>query len=561
MNRSSKSLQKRFITYSSLVLGVVLTIVFVGVTIVSQMRLKEANRTEVKRLQEGLNEKGKLITSLIANISAVPMMGSDQYSLNSYATQLLADKDIVKVEFVGTDGKSVLRLPVSDSLLGVDTTELLLFKHDIITDKQKLGFEQKFGTLIVSVDPQSVNTVTKESQKHLASVRIEQIVMFSIIGFTVILILSITLFYLLRGVVTKPVNEGIRLLNSIAHGDISMDISTEFTSANSSMETALLASSIEEIVQSQKSIAQMTEKMANGIWTMDITERSAKDVLLITLKDMVTNVNSTLLQVKQMSNHVDIVSQQLASAGQAIASGANEQAGNIDNIAHSMKKLVVDAEETATTVNSARTNSQKVSRDAQSGNEQMVELTAAMEEIKGSSSKIQKIIKAIDDIAFQTNLLALNAAVEAARAGQHGKGFAVVAEEVRSLASRSAKAAKETATLIQDSNSRVDNGMVIAEKTATSLEGIVKGINEINSSLGEISAATDIQVAAINQTNESIGNIENITAQNSATSEETASIAQELSHHSKELNALIQTFELNESDNEYEDTMEEDMYN
>lgn len=552
MDRSSVSLQKRFITNSSVVLAIILTIVFIGITIVSQGRLKDATDTEVVRLKEGLNEKGELLTSLISNISAVPMMSSDQYSLNSYAKQLLDDdKDIVKVEFINTEGKAILSLPVQDSLKDINESELLIFEKPIVTDKQKMGFEKQFGVLKVYVNPARVNSVTAESEERLAKVRMQQIITFSIVGFAVIIIISLTLYLLLKGIVTKPVNEGISLINRISHnGDLSIDITREFESAASSMETSMLATSIQEIVKSQKEIAVMTEKMSKGSWNLSIEERSGDDELLLTLKDMVRSVNDTLLKVKEMSNHVDIVSQQLAQAGQSIASGANEQAGNIDNIAHSMKKLVVDAEDTAKNVSKARGNSQKVSNDANTGNEQMVELTSAMEEIKGSSNKIQKIIKTIDDIAFQTNLLALNAAVEAARAGQHGKGFAVVAEEVRSLASRSAKAAKETAVLIQDSNTRVDNGMVIAEKTASSLSDIVEGVKEINDSLGDISNATEMQVSAINQTNESIGRIESITAQNSATSEETASIAQELSHHSKELNSLIQMFELDEDESE-----------
>jgi methyl-accepting chemotaxis protein len=179
----------------------------------------------------------------------------------------------------------------------------------------------------------------------------------------------------------------------------------------------------------------------------------------------------------------------------------------------------------------------------------MSAMTEAMDEISRAGSDISKIIKTIDEIAFQTNLLALNAAVEAARAGQHGKGFAVVAEEVRNLAARSAKAARETADLIEGSVAKTRNGVEIAGETATALDEIVNGIGKVSDLVAEISAAGREQAEGIGQVNTGLGQIDQVTQQNTANAEESAAAAEELSGQAEELRRLLQRFRLDNQEN------------
>jgi len=167
-----------------------------------------------------------------------------------------------------------------------------------------------------------------------------------------------------------------------------------------------------------------------------------------------------------------------------------------------------------------------------------------------NQGEISKIIKVIDEIAFQTNLLALNAAVEAARAGQHGKGFAVVAEEVRNLAARSADAAKETASMIENAVQKSQNGYNTAQKTTQILQEIEKGASEVSQLIGGITMAFKEQAAGISEINSSLVQIEHVTQQNTANAEESAAASEELSGQAGELQRMISKFQLAESESQ-----------
>jgi methyl-accepting chemotaxis protein len=206
------------------------------------------------------------------------------------------------------------------------------------------------------------------------------------------------------------------------------------------------------------------------------------------------------------------------------------QAGHNAESAAGAKKLAADTKELA----------EKVNR-------QMGRMVDSIREINSSSRSILSIIKVIDEVAFQTNLLALNAAVEAARAGRHGKGFAVVADEVRRLALRSARAARETAELIEGSVKKVDDGTEMADVTAEALREIVEAAGKMTDLVADIAAASNEQAQSVAQISAGLEQVDRVTQQNAAHAEESASAAQELSNQSKVLQRQVSSFKLDKS--------------
>ena len=196
----------------------------------------------------------------------------------------------------------------------------------------------------------------------------------------------------------------------------------------------------------------------------------------------------------------------------------------------------------------ARNESLSARDSAGKGNNSILKMSEAIESIKNSAKASAKILGTIDEIAFQTNLLALNAAVEAARAGDAGKGFAVVAEEVRSLAKRSADASRKTSEMIEESVRSSQNGAEMYQEVATALEEILSGSDKVNSLISEIAEAGKEQAIGIDQLNTAVAQLNQLTQQNAANAQESASTSEELSGQAAELSNMVTAFELGNGD-------------
>nr|WP_320114708.1 methyl-accepting chemotaxis protein [uncultured Desulfuromonas sp.] len=338
---------------------------------------------------------------------------------------------------------------------------------------------------------------------------------------------------------TKPIIAGINLANKIARGDFSDRLSVEQHDEIGQMTQAL-----NDMAESLSQNAQAAEQIAEGNLDVDVKLASPEDQLGLALQKMVSGLNDSLGQVQMAGSQISSAAGEIADASQALSQGATESASSLEEISSSLHELAAQTTTNADHSSQANIMADNAKKVAEKGNEQMKNMVLAMAEINDSSQSISKIIKTIDEIAFQTNLLALNAAVEAARAGQHGKGFAVVAEEVRNLAARSAKAAQETAELIESSVVRTNNGSTMAEQTAGALNEIVSEIGKVSDLIAEITAASKEQAQGVNQINIGVSQIDQVTQQNTASAEQSAAASEELSGQAMQMQEMLKQFKL-----------------
>ncbi len=359
-----------------------------------------------------------------------------------------------------------------------------------------------------------------------------------ILVFTAIIASSIICKIINKSIV-KPLNILINIAKQMAVGDASANVRVLTND-----EVGELMKAFKEMIENTRKQAHAAEVIAAGDLTIDVKINSEKDVLNAALCSILEKNNYILSQIDNASAQVVTGAGQISDASIRLSQGACEQASSIQELTATIEEIKSQIDLNAANANKAKAYANHVKDDAIGGNKHMEEMLKAMNEINVSSSNISKIIKVIEDIAFQTNILSLNAAVEASRAGQYGKGFAVVAEEVRSLATRSAEAAKETTDMIEASIKKAEHGTVIAKITATSFNEIVEGIEKVAEIVGEIANASTEQSSSIDQINNGISQVSGVVQENSAASEESAAAIEELYQQSEMLKEMVGKFKL-----------------
>jgi methyl-accepting chemotaxis protein len=351
---------------------------------------------------------------------------------------------------------------------------------------------------------------------------------------------SAIMAFLLARSIARPMRQAVEIFAEVKKGHLSGRLNLHRTD-----EVGLLAQVIDEFADDmQHEVIGSLQKLADGNLNMNLIARDGQDEIRGTFIKLENDLNEIMGSIQNAGQQISANSTSVSDFSQSLSQSATESAASLEEISASLSELSGRTRHNAENANQVNILSSQAKQATEEGKARMQQMISAMSEISAAGQSINKIIKVIDEIAFQTNLLALNAAVEAARAGQHGKGFAVVAEEVRNLAARSAKAARETAELIEGSVAKTNNGSQIANKTAESLETIIGGVSKVSDLAEEIAAASNEQATGISQINEGLGQIDQAIQQNTATAEESAAAAEELSSQAAELLNMLRRFQL-----------------
>ncbi|MDI9854933.1 methyl-accepting chemotaxis protein [Comamonas sp. 17RB] len=294
----------------------------------------------------------------------------------------------------------------------------------------------------------------------------------------------------------------------------------------------------------------LADKVAGGDLNNRIDVRTTDELgqLFAALQRMQSSLAETVRVVRRNAEGVASASSQIANGNADLSSRTEEQASSLEETAASMEELGSTVRLNAENAREANQLARTAADVAVHGGDVVGEVVTTMRGINDSSRKIADIVGVIDSIAFQTNILALNAAVEAARAGEQGRGFAVVASEVRSLASRSAAAAKEIAALISESVGRVEQGTVLVDKAGNTMTEVVDSIQKVTAIVGEISTASAEQSQGVTQVGEAVSQMDTVTQQNAALVEESAAAADSLRRQAQELLQAVEVFRLSDSE-------------
>ncbi len=348
--------------------------------------------------------------------------------------------------------------------------------------------------------------------------------------------------------ISDPIKEASERLKELSLGNLKDDVHVFNTEDETGDLTRALSTTVQTwrdyITDISASLAELDRGNLNLEMNMDYIGDFAP--IKNSFQNTIHTLNDTLRKLDASAMKVATGSDQVASSAHSLAQGATEQASAVEELAATINEIHGHVANNAENAKIASEQAMTTAADLEQGKEQMEQMTTAINQINDSASEISKIIKTIEDIAFQTNILALNAAVEAARAGSAGKGFAVVADEVRNLASKSAEASKNTASLIDATVQAVREGTGIANETALSIGRIVLASEEAAKLIHEISKASQEQAASIAQVTMGIEQISCVVQTNSATSEESAAASSELSGQAKLLKGLVNRFEIRE---------------
>jgi methyl-accepting chemotaxis protein len=477
-------------------------------------------RSNINSMQRMMDSKADGIATIISSFAADYFAFFDFSDFESIVKALEKDPDISHATFYNADMEALTQIKES----GEDTSSMMMVNREISDSDGNL-----LGHLRIAFRTENLE---KSKRSNMIMVTLSLV--------AALFLFCIGMFILIRALIVKPIGRTNRMIQELERGHLGSRLN--MTQVD---EIGQMARSMDSFSESlEYEVIGSLEKIADGNFTFTVNSKGDDDVIRGALAKTGEELNAIMEQIDVATDQMASGAGQVTDSSQSLSQGATQQATSLEEVSSSLMQMASQTKTNAENANQADTLAVKARDSAGKGNAQMQDMVTAMSEINDASQNISRIIKVIDEIAFQTNLLALNAAVEAARAGKHGKGFAVVAEEVRSLAGRSAKAAKETEALIEGSVEKVANGSEIANQTAKALDDIGEGIIQVSELIKEIATASNEQAEGISQVNKGLNQIDQVTQRNTALAEESAAAAQELSSQAAQLQEMLDRFTL-----------------
>ena len=546
----------KMLLISGVILGGLLTLGGIGLWASSHLiaaSAKTLNIEEDARLVESLHRQLIGLRLKASQLLLHPEQGAAQVAELTLRTQQLAAESAALMQVAASVDEQTLAKQVQGNIedlamfFELDLPELFAqdpqsetFAADIDKADASIDLFYTFSirTMAKMVEILNQQVVAAKADMEHSAARAQQGLW---LAFALTLLVLVPVFALFYRSLVRPLRQAVQMAVELRQGHVRSRLQL----GRRQDEFGDMARALNDFADSlEHEVAEGLQQLAKGDLTFAVHPFDQKDVVRNAMQQLGSDLTRDLRQLQLSGEQIAGGAQQVAESGAGLANGASQQASALEQIAAAMHQLTTQTSLNAEHASQARSVANESCAIANEGNRRMAELMTAMEKINRSGQNISKIIKVIDEIAFQTNLLALNAAVEAARAGIHGKGFAVVAEEVRNLAARSATAARETATLIEESVQNASSGMQIAERTAAGLSGVVGGIGKVSELVGEIAAASREQDQGIGQINQGLQHIGEVTQLNTATAEESAAASQELSAQAAQMRQMLGRFVL-----------------
>jgi len=469
------------------------------------------NPSKTQNVLQALQEQQKAANTDSAIRLTVDELANKTMAVHYYTQDLLLNKNkasesalLKAIQDAQSEGQYLNTLLPSDQQTTLAPLMAILNGYQTSVAEYLLAYKnEQTASELLSVkagDIQKLILTMSESQLKGMRHGVERALLVLTITTAIVLLLGVILSWWITRQITTPLNATLVSAERIAKGDL--------TSVQTTLRT-------DELGQLTNAFAGMNDNLRNMI-------------------------NEIRLGVTQVSH----AAAEISAGNTDLSSRTEQQAAAVEETAASMEQLSSTVKQNADNAHHASKLASEASQTAQLGGKQVNDVVATMEQISNSSKRIAEITSVINGIAFQTNILALNAAVEAARAGEQGRGFSVVASEVRSLAQRSAQAAKEIEGLITESVDRVNSGAKLVENTGNTMQDIVKSVTNVRDIMGEIASASDEQSRGITQISQAIVEMDSTTQQNAALVEQSAAAADSLEDQATVLTQAVEAFRL-----------------